>query len=310
VLYKSRAHIALNDPQSALELLDEDDENVAVQAVASLARYVAASDPADAEAALEELRDLAVEIEGEEDVEGSERDKALVKVIAGTAFARAGEIEEALDTLGTDTEDLEAYGQPITRIYRLTITFSVAVIVQIYLSINRPDLAKKQFDRSTRWAEDDLLLQLIESNIGLVTGKDNYNNTSSFYTEQIANPSLASPHLLTARGITRILRGEVNEAKSDLDEALEQKEGDTDATAALVVASTLGASKLQEAEELWRYTLINTILQSADLLHQHILHRTPLSPLGSRCSAKSHDFRHLCCRIPRPPFGFCLNIMF
>ena len=217
-----------------------------------MARYVAASDPADAEAALEELRDLVVEIEGEEDVEGSERDKALVKVIAGTAFARAGEIEEALVTLGTDTEDLEAYGQPITCIHRLTIIFSVAVIVQIYLSINRPDLAKKQFDRSTRWAEDDLLLQLIESNIGLVTGKDNYNNTSSFYTEQIANPSLASPHLLTARGITRILRGEVNEAKSDLDEALEQQKGDTEAAAALVVASTLGASKPQEAEALWR----------------------------------------------------------
>lgn len=59
------------------------------------------------ESALEELRDLSVEIEGD-DIEGDERDKALVKVLAGTAFARAGEIEEALETLGTDTEDLEA----------------------------------------------------------------------------------------------------------------------------------------------------------------------------------------------------------
>ena len=30
-------------------------------------------------------------------------------VLAGTAFARAGEIEEALETLGADSEDLEAY---------------------------------------------------------------------------------------------------------------------------------------------------------------------------------------------------------
>lgn len=81
--------------------------NVSVRAASSLARYVGASDVTAKESALEELRDLSVEIEGD-DIEGDERDKALVKVLAGTAFARAGEIEEALETLGTDTEDLEA----------------------------------------------------------------------------------------------------------------------------------------------------------------------------------------------------------
>jgi len=127
----------------------------------------------------------------------------------------------------------------------------VAVIVQIYLSINRPDLAKKQFDRSKRWAEDDLLLQLIESTIGLATGKDAYANTTSFYTEQLGNPSLTSPHLLTARGVARILRGEIQEAKSDLEESLEQQKGDAEAEAAYVVAAGLGALKKSEAEELW-----------------------------------------------------------
>lgn len=106
LLYQARAHIALNDPKSALQLIPADSENVAVKAAASLAKYVAASESAK-EASLEELRDLAVEIE-EEDVEGSVRDKALVRVLAGTAFARAGEVEEALETLGVDTEDLEA----------------------------------------------------------------------------------------------------------------------------------------------------------------------------------------------------------
>jgi coatomer protein complex subunit epsilon len=78
-----------------------------------LARYVAAADTAKQEAALEELRDLAVEIEGE-DVEGTERDKLSVRVLAGTAFARAGELEEALETLFTETEDLEAYVGAVT----------------------------------------------------------------------------------------------------------------------------------------------------------------------------------------------------
>ena len=133
---------------------------------------------------------------------------------------------------------------------------SVALIVQIYLSINRPDLAKKQFDRSKRWAEDDLLLQSIEAMIGLVTGKDKYANSLSFYTEQLGNPSLSSPHLLTSRGVTRILRGEIREAKSDLDESLEQQKGDAETEAAYVVSVSLGALKKAEAEEVWMYVPI------------------------------------------------------
>lgn len=55
------------------------------------------------------MRDLCVEIEG--DGEQEEKDKEVVRVVAGTAFARAGEVEEALESLGAGTshENLEAY---------------------------------------------------------------------------------------------------------------------------------------------------------------------------------------------------------
>lgn len=84
-----------------------------IKAVSSLARYVAATSENSeaAEAALEELRDLSVEIEGD-DLEASEKEKWLVRVLAGTAFARAGEAEEALETLGLNEgnqESVEAY---------------------------------------------------------------------------------------------------------------------------------------------------------------------------------------------------------
>ena len=88
-----------------------------IKAVSSLARYIAATTPSsresskEAEAALEELRDLCVEIEGD-DLEASENEKWLAKVLAGTAFARAGEVEEALETLGLsggNEESVEAY---------------------------------------------------------------------------------------------------------------------------------------------------------------------------------------------------------
>ena len=50
-----------------------------------------------------------MEIEGD-DAEASDWEKGVVRVLAGTAFARAGEIEEALETLGAgnDTHNLEA----------------------------------------------------------------------------------------------------------------------------------------------------------------------------------------------------------
>ena len=78
-----------------------------MKAISSLAKYVAGE---DTEAALEELRDLCVEVEGD-DAEALPREAGWVRVLAGTAFARAGEAEEAMETLGagTNTHDLEAY---------------------------------------------------------------------------------------------------------------------------------------------------------------------------------------------------------
>lgn len=110
LIYKARSNIALNDPKTALSVIPSDSEDVALKAVAALARYVGSTDAEETEASLEELRDLCVEIEGD-DVEAEEKEKGIVRVLAGTAFARAGEIEEALETLGagSDTENLEAY---------------------------------------------------------------------------------------------------------------------------------------------------------------------------------------------------------
>ena len=111
LIYKARAHLALDNPEAALSLIPES-ENVALKAVSALARYVGAAKDAEtqaAEAALEELRDLCVEIEGD-DAEASEKEKGTVRVLAGTAFVLAGELEEALETLGAsaNTENLEA----------------------------------------------------------------------------------------------------------------------------------------------------------------------------------------------------------
>lgn len=103
LLYKVRSLLALGEPKSALKLIPADTENVALKAATALCNYI----DTEEESALEAMRDVIAEIEGD-DGEGTARDKAVVRVLAGTAFARAGEVEEALDSLGNESEDLEA----------------------------------------------------------------------------------------------------------------------------------------------------------------------------------------------------------
>lgn len=166
--------------------------------------------------------------------------------------------------------------------------------MQIYLSIHRPDLARKELDRAKRWAEDDLLLQLIESSIGLVTGKDGYADCNSFYTEQLANPSLSSPHVLTARGITRLLRGEISAANSDFEEAVSQQGGkaDVETLAAMTVAAGLGAPKGAEADLLFRYVNFSIVIGtlSADGDYSRLAAEYPSHPLVADVQQKAALF--------------------
>jgi coatomer protein complex subunit epsilon len=247
VTYKARAYIALGNPRAVASLVPADSENVALKAVLALAKWTAA--PEDKrEELLEQLRDIVVELEGQQD-------KDAAKVLAGQAFAAAGETEEALETLGVGTqmENLEAYVSSQLRLMDLHAhkPYRVAYIAQIYLSINRPDLAKAQFESSKRWAEDDLLLQLIEAHIGLASGRDSYSDPLSFYTEQAANPSFTSPQLFTARGVVRMLRGDVADARSDFEEATSQLGGLPDAETAVAAAVAADLAKAPNADEIW-----------------------------------------------------------
>ena len=107
LLYKSRALIATGRAKEVDSLISQETDVLSLKASRSLAHYiVAATSGDDYEPSLEELRDLCVEVE--EDVSVTER--WSVRVLAGTAFAHAGELEEALETLGvgTNTESLEA----------------------------------------------------------------------------------------------------------------------------------------------------------------------------------------------------------
>ena len=56
----------------------------------------------------------------------------------------------------------------------------------------QPDFTKEEHEKLKKWAEENLLLQLVESTINPVTGKEGPSNSNSSYTDQLANPSLSS----------------------------------------------------------------------------------------------------------------------
>ena len=181
--------------------------------------------------------------------------------------------------------------------------------MQIYLSINRPDLARKEFERAKRWAGDDMLVQLIEAFIGMVTGKDGYQDCNSFYDEQLGNPSLTSPHLLTARGVTRLLRGEVVGAKSDFEEAVLQRGGRSDAETlgAMTVAAGLTQTKSNEAEQLWSSVGFSfpVMIVSADgqLVCSQLITQYPGHPMVVDLARKSEQFDELSMKFTVPPLA-------
>ncbi|KAG1770715.1 coatomer epsilon subunit-domain-containing protein [Suillus occidentalis] len=270
LVYKIRAHLALGDNTIALTLVPADTENVALRAAAALAT---------GEQGLETLRDLCVEIEGDEDSE--EWEKEIVQVLAATAFVRAGEIEEALETLSAEGK---------------TGDEPAALLSQIYLSLARPALAQKVLAPALKANPDALVLQLAESAISLVTGSQGtsgepYAPALSFYNEQVANPSISSAALLVGRAVVRILRGELSAAQSDLEEAesilsrAKCEQGSSDMLAAMVVAAGLSGTKKGEADELW-----------SRLLKQH-----PSHPLVADIGAKDLLFNECASKFEVPP---------
>jgi len=227
ILYIARSHIALSDPAKALSILPSGSTEPAVRAVRALATYV--QDRAaemETESILEELRDLCLEIEGEEGVECLE----VVKVAAATAFVQEDELEEALTTLGAGTGAKEPE--------------CAALTVQIYLSINRPDLAKKEYEAAKRHADDSLIIQLIEASIGVVVGGAQLRTAYHIYAEQASAPgSSTNPAINAAKGASQLLRGNISEAQGDFSEALRVDPHNADALVGAAVAADLSGRR-------------------------------------------------------------------
>ncbi|KAF8319920.1 hypothetical protein DL93DRAFT_2164111 [Clavulina sp. PMI_390] len=257
LLYTARSLIALNESARVLSFVEADVEP-AVRAVRALASYLETKKSGGSvDAILDELRDLTIEAEAAAEEATSSyqegADVGVVRVAAGTAFIEEGEIEEALTTLGAGTgvKDLEC----------------VYLIVQIYLSINRTELAKKEIAAAKTnipAASDSVLFALAEAALGLAAGGGALVSAYHIYDEQVSAPgSSQNANIIASKGVAELLRGHLTEASASFDEALGLNETCGDALVGRAVIKQL-SGKQEDADAAY------AALQSALPTHPYL----------------------------------------
>lgn len=163
----------------------------------------------------------------------SHSDNLSVQLLAGTVLAAAGDYDKALTLLSKHQGSLDA----------------VALIIQIHLLQNRPDLAAKEARSARSFAQDALLVNLAESWIGMREGGEQAYQQAFYVFEELAqSPSQTSVNSLVAQAVSELHLGRYPEAEVALQQALEKDATNQDALAnSAVLYSILGDdAKVQE----------------------------------------------------------------
>ncbi|RSH91088.1 hypothetical protein EHS25_010264 [Saitozyma podzolica] len=227
-LYVARSYLAFQPPQISsaqsvlAPFLSVPTPPASAKAVSALAAYLAGEDKA---AKVEEVRDLVIECEGEEAEEEAKDEERVIRVVAGTIFVLEKENEEAVATLteGCAKTDLEC----------------TALLVQLLLALDRKDLAQTTYQAAKRIGNDSTLIQAMEAWIGLKTGARPLHQAYYYYEELYQLPNGRTPPVLAAHAAAHLLLTHVDEAKADINEAVQREGGDKDGDV-LAVGVSLG----------------------------------------------------------------------
>jgi len=221
-LYAVRSHLALSQYKEASTLLSKlPQDDLSVQAVSHLTRYLS-----QGESVLDEMRDLLAQLDGE--------DAGVVRPVAATVLHLEGENGEALAVLaeGAKHEEQE----------------SVALQVQILLSLDQLASARQAYEQAKVWAEDSLVIQLCEAWIGLRTGGAAYQAAFYVFDEIAQLPSANNVAVLNAKACAQATMGNWPEADAALVEAT-QINADYAHSLANSIAMTLPSGKPANAAE-------------------------------------------------------------
>ncbi|CBQ70765.1 related to coatomer epsilon subunit [Sporisorium reilianum SRZ2] len=212
LLYAARSHLARSpsDPASALSLLSSLAAEPQVQAIQSLARFVQAQTQDNTDAMSREIVNLTELLDHA--VVGEDKGQTI-RCAAATALFLDGDAEEALNTLGVGSGSSSSSKE----------IECVALGVHMLLSIHRLDLAEKEYLAARAWADDSLLIQLIEAWIGLAKGGRATQQAFYVYDELAQNPSAAgTPNAvpsLIGKATALAANGDWQGAKKQLDDA-------------------------------------------------------------------------------------------
>lgn len=116
---------------------------------------------------------------------------------------------------------------------------SSALAVEIYLKLERHDLAKKEVKKMVEVDEDSIITQLANAWVGMATGDK---LQDAFYTfQEQADKHSATSSLLNSQALCQINQGKFDEAENLLKEALDKDSNNPDAMVnTIVLNSQLG----------------------------------------------------------------------
>ncbi|KAH6560461.1 hypothetical protein BASA62_010471 [Batrachochytrium salamandrivorans] len=114
----------------------------------------------------------------------------------------------------------------------------VALAVQIYLKMDRVDLAKKELASFRTWADDATLAQLIESWVNIFSGGPEKYQEAFYIFEELSSTGTITSKLLTSKAVALIQARKFEDADAVLLEALNKNPNDPDTLANMIVTAT------------------------------------------------------------------------
>ncbi|KAI8367342.1 coatomer epsilon subunit-domain-containing protein [Choanephora cucurbitarum] len=157
--------------------------------------------------------------------EGANRIHPVVQVTIATLLVHAGHLEDALRTLHSRQKKLECS----------------ALAVQIYLLMDRLDLARNEVASVKTWAEDALLLQMMEAWVDLRVGGEKYQEAFYIYEEFGQSSTAQTVKVLNGQAAANLTLGRYPEAESLLLEAQNKDSNDPDTIINMIACAILTA---------------------------------------------------------------------
>lgn len=180
-----------------------------IQAVKILANYFLKSETKDKDSIIQSLKDMLSS--------GASQNNSTLQLVASIIYFHEGNLEEAMRAVYQSNNNLEG----------------LAMLVQIYLKINRLDQADKELKSMQKLDEDATITQLAAAWVNLAAGAERINESVLIYNEMIEKYS-PTPLLLNGLGVCNMHLKRFPEAEKNLLSALEKDSMNADTLANLI----------------------------------------------------------------------------